>query len=216
MVIFKKMAAGLATTSISPNAISVCSVVFSLVAFGTLSLTSQVQSDGVQRLLWLLSAICIQGRLVANLLDGMVAIEGGKASDVGGLYNEVPDRISDMLLFAGTGLAVGGDLRLGLLAGSIAIFVAYVRAMGASLGIGQVFLGPMAKQQRMALLTLLCLLGTLLPSAWHSQMTLSGFGCAAWVLLIIIAGGVLTSIRRLLHIAFLLRAAAAREAQADV
>ncbi len=54
-------------------------------------------------LLWLGAALGIQLRLVCNLIDGMVAIEGGMKSPVGGLYNEVPDRIADPLLLIAAG-----------------------------------------------------------------------------------------------------------------
>ena len=48
-----------------------------------------------------------QLRLTANMLDGMVALASGRASKVGELYNEVPDRVSDAAVFIGAGLAWG-------------------------------------------------------------------------------------------------------------
>ena len=39
--------------------------------------------------------------LLANLLDGLVAVEGGRRSPTGELFNEVPDRVSDVLVLAG-------------------------------------------------------------------------------------------------------------------
>ena len=40
-------------------------------------------------------------RLWCNMLDGMVALASGKASWRGEILNDVPDRISDVLIFAG-------------------------------------------------------------------------------------------------------------------
>jgi len=40
---------------------------------------------------------------VCNLLDGMVAIEGGLKTPAGELFNDVPDRISDPLILVGAG-----------------------------------------------------------------------------------------------------------------
>jgi len=40
---------------------------------------------------------------LCNLLDGMVAIEHGKQSQLGVLYNELPDRVSDSVLFVALG-----------------------------------------------------------------------------------------------------------------
>ena len=54
---------------------------------------------------------------------------------------------------------------LGFAAALVAVFVAYVRALGASVGAGQCFLGPMAKPQRMALMTALAVAGAIFPQA---------------------------------------------------
>ena len=55
----------------------------------------------------------IQLRLAANMFDGMVAIETGKASPTGAIYNEIPDRVSDAAMFLGAGYAAGGQPPLG-------------------------------------------------------------------------------------------------------
>ena len=104
-------------------------------------------------LVWLAAAAMIQLRLQCNLYDGMVAIATGRASPVGEIYNDVPDRISDSALFIGAGYAVGSNPTLGYVAALAAMFTAYVRAVGKAGGAKQEFCGPMAKQHRMALLT---------------------------------------------------------------
>ena len=173
--------------------------------------TSIVADDWVVRLLWILGIVGIQGRLIANLLDGMVAVEGGKASPVGDLYNEVPDRVSDSIIFIGAGLATGGRLDLGLAASLVAVFVAYVRAIGTSVSAGQVFLGPMAKPQRMALMTLTCLLMACLPPSWQWNYEPYGLGIVSLALFMITVGGLLTSLFRLRKIAATMRENAARQ-----
>lgn len=105
----------------------------------------------------LLCAACVQLRLLCNLLDGMVAVEGGKQSATGVLFNEFPDRIADTLLIVGLGYAAHLPW-LGWLGALLAALTAYVRVSGGSLGLVQDFRGPMAKQHRMAVLTLVCLL----------------------------------------------------------
>lgn len=160
------MAQRMADAGVTPNTISVFSVLFAVAAGVALASTNAVPEGMTQRTLWLLAALLVQGRLIANLLDGMVAVEGGKASAVGELYNEVPDRLSDPAILIGAGYAVGGHPVLGLLAALLAVFVAYVRAVGASVGVGQIFIGPFAKQQRMALITVSCMTCAFLPSDW--------------------------------------------------
>ena len=87
----------------------------------------------------------------------MVAVEGGKKSAVGGIYNEFPDRLSDTLIIVGAGVAGASwiSLTLGLLAALFAIFTAYTRVLGGAIGTDQYFTGPMAKQHRMAFLTVI-------------------------------------------------------------
>jgi phosphatidylglycerophosphate synthase len=114
--------------------------------------------------LFLMAAACIQLRLLANLLDGMVAVEGGRGGPTGAIWNEFPDRIEDSLLLIAFGYAAGsfgyeiGRFAVGLLAALLAAICAYVRLLGATLGQPQDFGGPMAKPHRMAALTIGCLL----------------------------------------------------------
>ncbi|MCB1766974.1 MAG: CDP-alcohol phosphatidyltransferase family protein [Candidatus Competibacteraceae bacterium] len=84
----QKAASFLAKTSISPNQISVASIFFA--AMGAAILVKYPVPIGL-----LGCAVAIQARLICNLLDGMVAIEGGKQSPLGSLFNEIPDRIAD-------------------------------------------------------------------------------------------------------------------------
>lgn len=209
--LFQWMAANLAKSGVSPNSISVASVFAGAAAGGCLAATSHVGDDMTRRLLWLAAAVCIQLRLIANLLDGMVAVEGGKASVVGDLFNEVPDRLSDPAILAGAGFAVGGCPILGLTASLVAVFVAYIRAIGASLGVGQVFLGPFAKPQRMALMTATCVACALLPGRWQPIHSGTGIGIVGSSLIIIVAGGVVTAVRRLRVIAARLRERAGQQ-----
>lgn len=141
----KRITEVLVRSNISPNQISVASIGFALL--GALAL---LVDHGV--LGSLLCIIGIQLRLLCNLFDGMVAIEGGKKSDIGVLYNEFPDRIADSLLIVALGYASGYP-DLGWFAALAAALTAYVRVFGGSLGLAQSFIGPMAKQHRMATMT---------------------------------------------------------------
>ena len=64
----------------------------------------------------------------------------------GAFWNEVPDRLSDLLILAGFGMAAG-SLSMGLLAGALAIFTAYLREFGRAAGLGSDFSGPGAKSR---------------------------------------------------------------------
>ena len=82
---------------ITPNQISMMSVFFALA--GCLLLTGTViYPDFNKYVAYILFIVCMQSRLLCNLFDGMVAIEGGKKSANGDLYNDMPDRFADALL----------------------------------------------------------------------------------------------------------------------
>src|SRR6476659_11472118 len=190
--------AWLATRNVSPNAISIVGVCACIIGGIALGLTSV--SD--YRILWLIAAGGAQLRLTGNMLDGMVALASGRASKVGELYNEVPDRISDAAVFIGAGFAWGGNVALGYIATILAIFTAYVRAAGKIAGGPNEFCGPMAKQHRMLVITVACLYSVFVPQSWQI-FHLDNFdvGVMSLVLTLIIAGCVITVLRRFKRIA---------------
>lgn len=194
------VAGRIAATGITPNAISTLGMFAGIAAGVALALTAWIPEQA--RLCWIAGAVLVQMRLLANMFDGMVALETGKNSAVGELFNEVPDRVSDVATLAGLGFAAGSEPIAGLVAACVAVFVAYVRAMGKAAGVAQDFCGPMAKPQRMFFVTVLALWCGLAPVAWQS---VGGFGLPLWVLWLVIAGGVLTALRRLCRIARELR-----------
>ena len=145
------LARALVNSTITPNQISVISIVFALIGAGLLVWWPTPAG-------FVLAALCVQLRLLCNLLDGMVAIEGGKQSPVGALYNEFPDRIADSLFLVALGHAAGHDW-LGWLMALLAALTAYIRVTGGSLGLTQDFRGPQAKPHRMAVMTAALLIG---------------------------------------------------------
>lgn len=65
-------------------------------------------------MLFLLAAAMIQGRLLCNLMDGLMAIEGNLKSASGEIYNDAPDRVSDALILVGAGYACNGRFTIHL------------------------------------------------------------------------------------------------------
>ncbi len=158
--------------------------------------STDITSGREQRLLWLAGAVGIQLRLLANMLDGMVAVASGKASPMGELYNELPDRVSDLAIIIGAGYAAGGSPTLGYLAACVAVITAYVRAVGKAAGASNLFLGPMAKPHRMFTLTVACLFIFALPHKWQPDWSDHHLGLISVALAIIILGGCITTYRR--------------------
>jgi phosphatidylglycerophosphate synthase len=144
-------------------------------------------------------AVCVQLRLLCNLIDGMVAIEGGRKSKLGVLYNEVPDRVADSLFIVALGYAIGIPW-LGWLGALAAAVTAYIRVLGGTYGLAQDFRGPLAKQHRMAVMTAGCVLGIGEFAGRGWMWVVEG---AAWIIAV---GALITCVTRLAAIARQLRA----------
>lgn len=190
----RSLAARIAATGASANAISVMGAVCAGVAGAAFWL-----SDGPHRGAWLVvAAVGIQLRLLCNMLDGMVAVEHGRATPTGALYNDVPDRVADTAILVGAGYAVTGIAwgpTLGWACAVMAMLTAFVRVLGGSLGTPQYFFGPQSKSQRMAVLTAAALVAAMVPSA-----TTSG-RIVMLALIVVLAGSTVTVVRRLRRIA---------------
>jgi phosphatidylglycerophosphate synthase len=179
--------AWLAARGVSADAISAAGMVAGLLAGAAFAM-----APGQGAWAWLAAALLVQLRLLANLLDGMVAVARGIASPRGELWNEIPDRVSDTAALAGLGFAAG-DLALGLGAALAAMATAYIRAVGKGAGGGSDFSGPMAKQQRMFVLTVVAVVCAFVPG-WTTFLPMA----ALWLVL---AGSLLTCAVRLAGIA---------------
>jgi phosphatidylglycerophosphate synthase len=200
----RRLAARLAEAKVSPDAVSATSVAFAALGAALLMTAGGLEGWLFRGLVLLLAAACIQARLLCNLLDGLVAVEHGRGGSAGPIWNELPDRVADVLLLAGAGYGVqtagiDGGAAIGWIAAVLAVLTAYVRELGRGLGQPADFSGPMAKQQRMATLTAFCLISVFEP-LWrgHGQMLLCG-------LLVIAAGGLITVVRRTRTLARALR-----------
>ncbi|AYG60290.1 CDP-alcohol phosphatidyltransferase family protein [Rhizobium jaguaris] len=184
--------------SVTPNRISQASMVMAALAGGSFWLSGQ-GSAGLRAIFLILAALFCQLRLLCNLLDGMVAVEGGKGEEDGPFWNEFPDRVADILIFAGVGYGIAAP-GLGWAAAAFAVLTAYVRELGRATGNPSDFGGPMAKQHRMATMTAAALLSVV-------EVLWSG---GSWVLTvalwIVAVGAAATAFRRARNLIRLLKA----------
>ncbi|QBY02278.1 CDP-alcohol phosphatidyltransferase family protein [Rhodophyticola sp. CCM32] len=186
------VASRLASSRITPNQISQASIGFAALA-GAAFWLSSLAGSGLSMALLILAAVAVQMRLLCNLLDGMVAVEGGKSAPDGPFWNEVPDRAADFLILTGLGLAIG-HLALGLAASAFAIATAYMRELGRAEGLPADFSGPMAKPHRMAAVTLGSLAAVI-------ELVLLGSSHALWITLWGVTLGTLaTALRRAIRL----------------
>jgi phosphatidylglycerophosphate synthase len=194
----KAIASSLAQARIRPNVISAAGTVFAAGAGVSFWLAGRTSHDWHWSVLLTLAICGMQLRLLCNLFDGMVAIEGGFKTKAGEIFNELPDRFSDAFIFIGAAYVLPEfqwTFELGWTAAVLSVITAYVRALGAGMGAGQYFIGPMAKQQRMALMTGACLVGAAAP-VWPPIVYVIPI-----MLGIIVIGCVITIFRRCRRIA---------------
>ncbi len=194
---FRAWAAWLAARKVRPNTISWLSVFCAAVA-GACLFSLPLQASTAKAVGALICALVfIQLRLICNLLDGLVAVEGGLKTKSGEIFNDLPDRLSDPLILIGAGYAAQEypmGIVLGWLAALLAVMTAYVRVLGQATGAGQFYLGPMAKQHRMAAMSLV-LLAAAIGIRWVPPANFLGGG-----LVLIVTGCVVTIVRRAVRI----------------
>jgi phosphatidylglycerophosphate synthase len=184
---------------IHPNVVSLSSIVASAVAA-----VCFWQAGAMPGLLLVAVAFCYV-RLWLNMLDGMVALAAGKASRSGEIANELPDRISDVLIFVGVAHSGLCDPFGAYWVAVFALLVAYVGTLGQAVGVQREFSGVMAKPWRMVALHIgaWITLGLL----WFTDGGIKTHGLTVldWTNLVIIAGSVQTIGIRLARILRALR-----------
>src|SRR5438067_990014 len=168
--------------NIHPDTISYASVVAAAMA------AVSFWKSGMHPWLLFVAPLFCYLRLWFNMLDGMVAIAAGKASWRGEILNDLPDRISDVVIFAGVGYSGWMNPILGYWAAILALLTAYIGIFGQAIGAHREFSGWMSKPWRMVALhigswTTFALL------QWHNAgIRFSHLTVLDWTCLIIIAG----------------------------
>ncbi len=200
----KSMTRRLAAAGVRPNQISILGLVFALIAAACLILSGRADG-GLRVAVLVIAAAAMPVRLLCNMLDGMLAVEEGLQGPDGLIYNEIPDRLSDVIVLAAAGYAAPGlpwGPDLGWIAAVTALLTAYVRTLGRAAGAEEHFEGPMAKPRRMHVMIAASLLAIFEPMlGWpRGSVLLAGLG-------IVTIGDILTIALRLRLIAADLRGA---------
>ncbi len=124
------------------------------------------------------------------MLDGMVALAAGKASWRGEILNDLPDRVSDVMIFVGVAHSGWCSPFAGYWAAIAAVFTAYVGMFGQAVGVQREFRGMMAKPWRMVVLHV----GAWVQFFWRDLPVLD------WTCWVVIAGCIQTVAVRLQRI----------------
>ena len=176
----KAIATALAGADVNPDLVSAMSVAFAALGGAMMLVAAGPHVGPLRSALFLGAAAAIQLRLLCNLLDGMIAVEHGLGSSAGPIWNELPDRIADVIFLACAGYAAASagmlfGAELGWTCAALALLAAYVRELGRGLGFPADFSGPMAKPHRMAALTVTCVASALEPLwGWRGKSLMIG------------------------------------------
>ncbi|HEX6096329.1 MAG TPA: CDP-alcohol phosphatidyltransferase family protein [Thermoanaerobaculia bacterium] len=138
-------------------------------------------------------------RLWLNMFDGMVALAAGKASRKGEIVNDLPDRVSDVLIFAGVAHSGWCNAFYAYWVAIAAVIVAYVGLFGQAVGVRREFSGVMAKPWRIVLLSIGAL-ATMFLVLNGQRYWIAGFSILDWTHFAILAGCVQTVFVRLSRI----------------
>jgi len=205
----KALTTALVKSGVTPNFISFTSIIWATLAGLCFYAIAIATSPGDRVMLCIGAALFCQLRLLANMMDGMVAVEGGKGGPDGPVWNELPDRFADIAVLVGAGYAVAtlglASASLGWAAALAAVMTAYVREVGRGAGAPADFSGPMAKPHRMFAMTVAALLtifdqqigGAWVEAALGGDRNSTGEGAfialALWIVLI---GSIFTTLNR--------------------
>jgi phosphatidylglycerophosphate synthase len=138
-------------------------------------------------------------RLWLNMFDGMVAMAAGKASKRGEIINDLPDRVSDVLIFAGIAHSDWCNTVLAYWVAIACVLVAYVGLFGQAVGVQREFSGVMAKPWRIVALSI-GVIATMVLVLQGKSYWFGGWLLLDWTHFVILAGCVQTIAIRLVRI----------------
>src|SRR5215468_2970940 len=174
---------------VHPDVISYLSIVASLIA------AICFWKSGAIRWLLIIAPLFCYLRLWFNMLDGLVAFAAGTASRRGEILNDLPDRVSDIVIFVGVAHSGLMNPLIGYWTAIFAVLTAYVGLFGQALGVQRQFGGIMSKPWRMVALH---------AGAWltffFGPQSFANFTILDSTCLIVIAGCVETIVVRLKRI----------------
>lgn len=115
----------------------------------------------------LLVPLAVVARLILNLLDGALARRTGLTHARGELYNEVGDRLADVLMLASVAFVPGAHQVTVLLGVTVAVLASFTSVATKAAGGTRSYRGILSKPGRMVLLTASAIAVMIVgPQAW--------------------------------------------------
>lgn len=173
---------------LTPNMLSVLSLLFSSLAFLFYYLSA---SD--HRMLFA-AAIMVMLNGIADALDGALARRMGYADERGDFLDHVIDRYSDVLLLSGIIFAGYVRWEIGLLAVVGVLMTSYIGTQAQAVSLKRCYGGMLGRADRLVILII-----ATLANALYSQR-IEGLYILGWLVLIMMMLSHITAIQRFVHI----------------
>jgi len=177
-----------ADKGLSPNAVSVASLVFAAMA-GLCFYYSQTEP-----LLVLAAGSFVFLNSFLDAMDGAMARYLNVACRKGDFLDHVIDRYSDVFIICGIFLGGYVQWQIGMVAIIGVLLTSYLGTQAQALNIGRYYGGIMGRADRLIYIILATIIYFVYP--YH----VAGFSALGWVIVIIAAGSHITSFQRIIHI----------------
>ena len=136
---------GLARRGVAPDAVTLSAIPVGLVAGACILASSSVPP------LLLVVPVLAAVRLILNLIDGALARRTGRTHARGEVYNEVGDRVTDLLFLVPVAFVPGADRTTVLLGALGAVLASFIGLTTRAAGGERIYRGILSKPGRMVL-----------------------------------------------------------------
>ena len=177
-----------ADAGISPNAISLFSLLFAALA-GFLYYYSAFNP-----LLVLIAGLLVALNSLLDAMDGLMARYLNVASAKGDFLDHVIDRYSDVFMICGISFGGYVDWQIGTVTIVGVLLTSYLGTQAQALRLGRYYGGILGRADRLVLIMLSSVVYFVYPS------TIYGFSSLGWMMIIIGAGSHITAFQRIMHI----------------
>ncbi|MBN2111287.1 MAG: CDP-alcohol phosphatidyltransferase family protein [Methanosarcinaceae archaeon] len=177
-----------ADAGISPNAISMLSLVFAILS------GMMYYYSGTDPLIVLIAGLLVALNSFLDAIDGLMARYLGIASPRGDFLDHVIDRYSDVFIICG--IFFGGYVywQIGVVAIVGVLLTSYLGTQAQALRLGRYYGGVIGRADRLVLIMLASLVYFVYP------FKIYGLSSLGWMILVIAIGSHITALQRIAHI----------------
>ena len=186
--ILKPLVRVMSRTAITPDALSVISLIFAICA----GMLYAVSGDSTTLVLAAGAMVLLNG--IADAMDGELARSSGTAGKRGDFLDHVIDRYADVFIICGIFFGAYVDWRIGVAAVVGTLLTSYLGVQAQAVGVGRYYGGILGRADRLVIIMLASILYFLYPQEIY------GFSFLGWSIVLIAMASNLTAIQRFVHI----------------